>query len=84
MSDKLYVENLTLKACLLQAQNACIEITKKLEEWKERGDILFDENQHLYKQYNELADRLRKSQEDNERLCKILIELGFGNRIETE
>ena len=52
--------------------------------WKERGDILFDENQHLYKQYNELADRLRKSQEDNERLCKILIELGLENRIETE
>lgn len=39
---------------------------------------------HIKEQYEILADRLRKSQEDNERLCKILIELGFGNRIETE
>lgn len=61
------------------------------ENWKIRSDELYDQVQelnkelsHSTKEYHTLADRLRKSQEDNERLCKILIELGFGNRIDTE
>lgn len=61
------------------------------ENWKKRGDELYDQVQelnkelsHSTKEYHTLADRLRKSQKDNERLCKILIENNLGDLIEEE
>jgi Restriction alleviation protein Lar len=74
-------EKCIMIGCLMDNEPWVDEIEKK---WNEQKNVYFGENQHLSKQYNDLADRLKKSQDDNERLCKILIELGFENRIEVE
>lgn len=45
--DKLKAENLTLKTCLLQAQNACIELRDKYQDAEKRCEGLKERNSWL-------------------------------------
>lgn len=67
------------------------DIKQEAENWKARGDFEFDRAEQLDKivdqkeeVINDLADRLRERDEDNERLCKILIANGLGYLIEID
>lgn len=74
-------EDCIMIGCLMDNEPFVNEIEKR---WNKQENVYLEENTHLLTTYNELADRLRKSQEDNERLCKILIENNLGDLIEEE
>ena len=83
---------------LIMLNEKCEEFEQKIEDlkvycksWKDQCDEYYDqvkelnkELNHSTKEYEVLSDRLRERDEDNERLCKILIANGLGHLIERE